>query len=151
MSTTSTAVEQQDIVFQQYKLAVEMATGLSARRQAANNFFIGLVSGFGALYSLLDKSGRSTSQPTGDPVLLILPICLCIVWWLTIRSYRRINKTKWYVIYKLEEQLPKSPFKCEDEKLGKKRFMLTKYEQAIPLLVGSVFLLSALYHFLTGK
>jgi hypothetical protein len=73
------------------------------------------------------------------------------VWWLTIRSYRRINKTKWDVIYELEEQLPKSPFKSEDEKLGKKRFMLTKYEQAIPLLVGSVFLLSAIYHFLTGK
>jgi hypothetical protein len=67
MSTTSTAVEQQDIVFQQYKLAVEMATGLSARRQAANNFFIGLVSGFGALYSLLEKSGRSTKPAYGEP------------------------------------------------------------------------------------
>jgi hypothetical protein len=55
------------------------------------------------------------------------------------------------VIYELEEKLPEAPFKSEDKKLGRKRFMLTKYEQAIPLLVGSVFLLLAVYHFLTGK
>jgi hypothetical protein len=52
MSTSPVDADQQKLLFEQYKLAVEMANGISARRQAANKFFIGLVSGFGALHSL---------------------------------------------------------------------------------------------------
>src|SRR5262249_10171139 len=111
-SKSHVANDQQKLVFEQYKLAVEMAAGISARRQAANSFFIGLVSGFGILNSLLDK-------PKADlRALLILPICLCVVWWLTLYSYRRINKAKWEVIYELEEKLPKQPFTREDHLLN---------------------------------
>src|ERR1700730_10137955 len=54
------------IRFEQYKLAVEMAAGISARRQAANAFFIGLVSSLGAFYSLVDKAlPNSTGSARG--------------------------------------------------------------------------------------
>jgi hypothetical protein len=136
MSTFPVAPEQQNVLFEQYKLAVEMAAGISARRQAANSFFIGLVSGFGVLQSLLTASPR-------EQALLVLPICLSVVWWLTIYSYRRINIAKWKVIYQLEKSLPAAPFTSEDAELKSKAFILTKLELAIPVVVGLVFLLLA--------
>ena len=139
MSTPPVSTEQPKVLFEQYKLAVEMAAGISARRQSANTFFIGLVSGFGVVHSLLEKVAQS---------LLILPVCLCAVWWFTIYSYRRINKAKWKVIYELEKNLPVAPFTSEGKELGSKSFMLTKIELAIPLVVGLVFLLFASRAFL---
>jgi hypothetical protein len=142
MNTLPITTELAKVLFEQYKLAVEMASGISARRQAANNFFIGLVSGFGIVHSLLEKVEQS---------LLILPICLCAVWWFTIYSYRRINKAKWEVIYELEKNLPATPFTDEGEKLGSRSFMLTKLELTIPLVVGLVFLLFASRAFLEWR
>lgn len=142
MSTLPVATDEQKVLFEQYKLAVEMAAGISARRQTANSFFIGLVSGFGVVDSLLEKAAQS---------LLVLPICLCAVWWFKIYSYRRINKAKWNVIYKLEKNLPAKPFTDEGEELGSKSFMLTKLELAIPLVVGLVFLLFASRAFLEWR
>lgn len=137
------------ILFEQYKLAVEMAAGISARRQAANTFFIGLVSSLGAFDALV-------ANPTGSArghVLLILPICWCVIWWLTIQSYRRINIVKWEVIEELEASLPARPFTSEGEKLesisSQRRplrqgsFAFTKLEAVIPILVGFIFLLLA--------
>jgi len=141
MSTSPRAVEQQDLLFEQYKLAVEMAAGISARRQAANSFFIGLVSGFSVLDALLGRATPSTrTASTPKPTLLILPFLLCLLWWLTIYGYRRINKAKWVVIYELEKSLPEAPFTREREELGSKSFTLTKLELVIPLLLGLVFL-----------
>ncbi|HEV8136110.1 MAG TPA: hypothetical protein VGP85_15615 [Pyrinomonadaceae bacterium] len=139
MSAVPVATDQAKVLFEQYKLAVEMAAGISAKRQSANTFFIGLVSGFGVVHSLLEKTSQS---------LLILPICLCVVWWFSIYSYRRINKAKWKVIYELEKNFPAAPFTSEGEELGSKAFMLTKLELAIPIVVGLVFLLFALRAFL---
>ncbi len=158
MSTSPVTAEQRNVLFEQYKLAVEMAAGISARRQAANNFYISLVSGFGVLDSVLGKVAPSVTASTLE-LLLVLPICLCVLWWLTLRYYRRINRAKWNVIYKLEEKLPEKPFTKEKEELrrmskkeapGSKSekeapgsFMLTKVELAIPIVVGLVFLLLA--------
>jgi hypothetical protein len=148
MGTSFTAAEQKKLLFEQYKLAVEMATGISVRRQAANNFYIGLVSGFGVLHSLFEKFAPTFSQSPRERVLLILPICLCVVWWLTIYSHRRIDKVKWDVICELENKLPDTPFTSETKKLGSKSFNLTKTELAIPILVGLVFLLLIVSSFL---
>jgi hypothetical protein len=86
---------------------------MSAKRQDANKFYIAIVSGFGGLYSLLDKESSSFTQLAWECVLPILAVCWCLVWWLTIRGYRRINIAKWKVIEKLETKLPAAPFPRE--------------------------------------
>ena len=79
-------------------------------------------------------------------------ICLCVVWWLTIQSYRRINIAKWKVIEELEDKLPNAPgpftlegrkLKEERAKLKKGTFSVTRSEAVIPFLVCLVFLLLA--------
>lgn len=134
------------MLFEQYKLAVQMADKISGRRHAANNFFIGLLSGFGFLYSLLEKSPPSLLRDVWNHALPILATCLCALWWLSIKAYRRLNSAKWEVIAEMETKLPASPFASEWEKLGSGRSRhveLTKVEAAIPVLVGLLFLLLA--------
>jgi hypothetical protein len=53
------------LLFEQYKLAVEMAQGISDRRQTANSFYIALISAFGILSSVLEK-GPTSEVRHGD-------------------------------------------------------------------------------------
>ena len=97
--------------FDQYQLAVEMADRLSAKRLAANNFFIGLLSAFSAFDAWLDKVPSSDALSPRALIVAFLPVCVCIVWGMTIASHRRINKVKWDVIYDLEKGRPDHPLR----------------------------------------
>lgn len=80
-----------------YKLAVEMADRISARRTQANAFFLALQS---ALLALLGNKNFD------DPPIAAAGIILGIAWWLLLRSYRDLNKAKFDVILKMEKRLP---------------------------------------------
>jgi hypothetical protein len=139
-----------NVLFEQYKLAVEMADRMSAKREAANKFFVGLVSAFGGLYALLNDAPLLL-RTAWEYVLPMLAICWCVLWWFTIRHYRRLNQIKWKVIEEeLESNLPLKPFRSEDALLGKRRFGLTKLELIIPVIVGLVFVLLAARPFLNS-
>jgi len=130
--------------FGQYKLAVEMADRMSAKRHTSNKFFITLLSGFGAFYSLLDRLPPSLGRSIAQYVLPILPLSLCFLWRSTVLSYRKINKAKWDAIGQLEANLPSQPFTQEGTNLGPGgSFALTKLEKEIPVIIGLIFLLQA--------
>ena len=140
----SSNVENVQMRFDQYKLAVEMTDSISKKRQEANRFFIGVLSGFGAFYALLDRLSASSARSVGGYVLPVLPVCLCVLWRATIKSYRRINMAKWAAVYKMEADLPSAPFTWERDELGPGgSFALTKLEGTIPVIIGIVFLLLA--------
>lgn len=87
-----------------YKLAVEMADRISARRALASTFFLT------ALSSLLVVIGLATK----DEWAFALPgLLLALTWWLLLRSYRLLNRAKFRVIHKMEEGLPLRPFTDE--------------------------------------
>ena len=90
-------------LLEQYKLYVEMADRVSQRRQAANRFYISLLSGLGGLYLLLEKILHT--QPN-IIIWAILIIIISLLWWLTINSYRQLNSGKFKVIHEMEQQLP---------------------------------------------
>jgi hypothetical protein len=72
-SSADSPLPRVDVLLEQYKLALEAAARMSARRQDANNFYIAVISAFGALYSLLEKApgftrsvgGRRPADPSG--------------------------------------------------------------------------------------
>lgn len=102
--------EQEPAVLEQYKLYVEMADRISARRGLANNLFLSLNATFfvGAIHAF---SGDPYQGPT---VLLTagwLALCLeCLGWRRLIRSYAQLNAAKYMVIGAMEERLPASPY-----------------------------------------
>jgi hypothetical protein len=79
-----------------YKLAVEMADRISARRAVANSFFLTVNTGLAAL--LGSATFRWYVAAAG--------IVFAGTWWALLRSYREINSAKFQVILAMEERLP---------------------------------------------
>lgn len=123
--------------FEIYKLAVEMADKISARRTTANTFFLTLNS---AIILLYDK--------VNSVFLSLMGIILVLSWWLLLKSYRELNSAKFQVIQKMEDNLPASPFKDEWEILKRdpiegwrKRYSeLGQVERVVPFILGGIYL-----------
>jgi hypothetical protein len=135
----------QQIILEQYRLYVELADRVSARRSLANTFFLTLNTAIFAAIGLLWKN-----PPEGSPWLGVFPLAAlmlqCLVWFWIIRSYRQLNAGKWAVVGALEERLPASPWwRAEWTALGEGKdpsryWPLTHVEQWVPLLFASAYL-----------
>jgi hypothetical protein len=91
-------------VLEIYKLAVEMADRVSARRAVANAFFLTVNT------TLIAVVGLSTAKP--DSALRFIAVCtagiaVSVCWLLLLRVYRRLNAAKFAVINQIEtDHLP---------------------------------------------
>ena len=95
-----------------YKLAVEMADRVSARRGLANTFFLTANTGLAAL--LGDKTLRWYVAAAG--------IIFALAWWWLLQSYRGLNRAKFEVINAIEPELAVRLFCSESKRLeGMKR------------------------------
>lgn len=141
-------------LFDQYKLAVEMADRVSARRMQANTFFLAVNTGLLTVFASLAKD-RIISGLTGAlPIIALL--VLCFVWWRIVRSYRQVNSGKYAVILDLETLLPAAPYAAEWKALGEgkdpRRYLpLTHVENWVPRLFGLLYLLLLLAVLLGGQ
>ena len=79
-----------------YKLAVEMADRISARRAVANSFFLTINTGLAALLGSANLSWHVNAAG----------IVFSVTWWALLRSYRELNSAKFQVILAMEERLP---------------------------------------------
>ena len=86
--------------FDLYALAVEMADRISARRGAANGFFLTVNTGLVALVG-----GTNLRW-----YVAVAGIVFSGTWWMLLKSYRRLNAAKFMVILKMEERLPQKVF-----------------------------------------
>lgn len=117
-----------------YKLYVEKADAISARRQTANSFFLTLNT------TILGISGYLITSDTGAKLLLgVAGVLLCIFWFRLIRSYKQLNSAKFKVIHEMEKELPFSPYDAEwiliDSRQGRKSYLpFTTIEMAVPLV-----------------
>ena len=102
-------------VLEIYKLAVEMADRVSARRSVANNFYLTIHS---ALVAAL-----LVSAPDREPIVSVsgaiftcvaaTGIALALLWWCSLVGYRRLNRAKYKAINQIEEALPAKPISQE--------------------------------------
>lgn len=87
-----------------YKMAVEMADRVSARRGTSNSFFLSVQTAFVAALGL--TSADLTNSLWASTAIALAGIALSATWWLQLKSYRDLNRAKFEVINKIEEQLP---------------------------------------------
>lgn len=96
-------------MLEQYRLYVEMADRVSARRGLANSFFLTLNTG---IFTLIVAFGITPAD--GKTWWLAIPLVAilsqCFAWFYLVRSYRLLNSAKYQVVGALEERLPASPF-----------------------------------------
>lgn len=104
------------IVFELYRLSVEMADRTSARRAAANGYFLTLQTALAGAMAFL--AGSKSSSLSTDPWIIGIAatagIVVSLAWWLLLRSYRDLSAAKFKVIGAIErEHLPIEPFNDE--------------------------------------
>lgn len=134
-------------LFEQYKLYVEMADRVSARRMLANSFFVGVHTALIAAFTVLLK--ERILVPTALFILpLVAVLLMCFVWWRIVFSYRQLNSGKFKVIHAFEQLLPTAPYDAEWNSLGKGENPalykpLTHVENWVPLCFGLLYILLA--------
>jgi drug/metabolite transporter (DMT)-like permease len=134
-------------LLEQYKLYVEMADRVSARRSLTNTFFLTLNAAVFTLFGVFWQY-----RPQAGAGWLVFPVIglvgQCGSWYWLLRSYRQLNAAKYAVIGALETRLPTSMYwKAEWTALGEGRdpqryLPLTHLEQWIPLLFGAVYVIA---------
>jgi hypothetical protein len=134
-----------EILFEQYKLYVEMSNEISKRRHQTNSFYISLSSAIIALFSLITvKIGLNNTEFIS--ILPIFGLVTCSIWFTHIRSYKKLNSAKFKVINKIEKQLPCQGFSEEWDLLKKGSYKrLTDIERYVPIIMGILYLLILLY------
>ncbi|MFC1416528.1 RipA family octameric membrane protein [Streptacidiphilus cavernicola] len=132
-------------VLEQYKLCVEMADRVSARRNLTNTFFLTFNSA--VVTALAATSGAAWRHGSVGPLLAALVILLtqCLAWLVMMRSYRQLNGAKYTVINALELRLPARAFTGEWDALRAgtvwRRYLpLTYVEQSIPAIFAAAYL-----------
>lgn len=144
------AEKYQSAVLEQYKLCVEMADRISARRALANGFFLTLNTAVLTAVGVFWKDKPHVTAAFLIPPLVVL-LALCLAWFWLVRSYRQLNSGKYAVIGALEEKLPASPYwraewTASGEGMSKAKYWpLTHLEQWVP----AVFALTYICAYLT--
>jgi len=140
-----------DHILEQYKVYVEMADRVSARRNLANTFFLTLHTLIFGAASFVYEKGPKVQDRLLNILPLVVALALCYVWWRLLRSYRQLNSAKFQVIGEYERKLPSSPFWTAEwiEGLGegKKPELyqpLTSIEYWIPVLFAILYILATL-------
>lgn len=147
--------QSEQALVEQYKLYVEMADRISARRADTNKFFISLLTALLVILSIVvEKNILSNIQGFVFIAIAIIGVALCFVWIVNIRSYSQLNTGKFKVIHDMEKQLPYPCYDREWEILGKgadrrKYFQLTRIEQYVPLLLAIPYLLLFIFSLYT--
>ncbi|WP_435835435.1 RipA family octameric membrane protein [Streptomyces albidoflavus] len=131
---------QSQLILEQYKLCVEMADRVSARRGLTNSFFLTLnLAAVSVIASVVSK--LSSESGVFIPIVTLIIMCgECFVWFCTLRSYRLLNRAKYAVVEVLEERLPARAYSKGEwhafVRSGKHGIYvrLTTAEQIMPLL-----------------
>jgi len=94
-----------------------MADRTSARRAAANAFFVTIHAALVALLGFIRPISKGAAGGEIDRfgVLLIATagVILAATWWALLRSFRDLNRAKFAVIGEMETRLPAEPFNDE--------------------------------------
>ena len=97
-------------LLEQYKLYVQSAENVSARRVASSRYLLTLNAALVALYGV-QSAGFGQSYWTLLVPIVGIPVSL--LWYLIIKSHADLNRIKFDVIHEFEQRLPAEAYKYE--------------------------------------
>ncbi len=122
---------------EQYKVFVQSAENVSARRVSSGRYLVTANAALVALYGF---------QSAGSgPIYLMIPVAIVgiivsTLSYIIIKSHRDLNRVKFEVIRELEQHLPAGPYDYEWPKLGEGRSRayrpISLIELGIPIVFG---------------
>lgn len=126
----------QEHLLEQYKLFVHTSLDVTSKRLESNKFHLALNS---VVFGL---AGYMTTIEEYLVIVLLslVGVLISLVWLKNICAYRELNSAKFKVIHELEEHLPASLFKCEEEHYLRKYHGLTSTEKFYPLIFSVLYI-----------
>ena len=122
-------------LLEQYKLYVQSAENVSARRVQSSRYLLTLNAALVALYGL---QSAGFNQNYWTLLVPVIGIPVSLLWYLIIKSHADLNRIKFEVIHEFERHLPAVMYKYEWELAergqGKAYRAVTKIERWIPIL-----------------
>ena len=122
-------------LLEQYKLYVQSAENVSARRIASSRYLLTLNSALIALYGL---QSASFSQNYWALLIPILGLPVSLLWHQIIKSHKDLNAVKFKIIHEFEQRLSAAPYTYEwqlaGEGQGNAYRSVTGIERWIPLI-----------------
>lgn len=136
-------------LLEQYKLYVQSADNVSARRIASINYVLAINTAIIALYGVIVSTSGHTQLLIGVPTIGAI---VSILWFFIIKSHKDLNEIKFEVVIpELEQHLPAALYQYEWQMIKQRKSKLynpvTSIESRIPcafiLLHISLILVSA--------
>ena len=132
-------------LLEQYKVYVQSAENVSARRIASSNYMLTINAALVALYGL---QSASFGQGYWTLLIPIVGIPACWLWYSIIKSHADLNRIKFNLIHELEQHLPAALYEHEwglaEEGRGKAYRAVTTIERWIPILFGALHVVLAI-------
>lgn len=97
-------------LLEQYKLYVQSAENVSARRLASSHYLLTLNA---ALFTLYGFQSASFGQNYWTLLVPFAGFSVCLTWCSIIKSHADLNRVKFEIIHEFEEHLPAAMYKCE--------------------------------------
>jgi hypothetical protein len=99
-----------EIIFEQYKLYIEMADKVSSRRDVANTFFLTLNGLIVSMVPVIVEKGIEYQNKNFLWFPFVVLSLQLFVWWRLILSYKQLNGAKFQIVGLMEDQLPARPY-----------------------------------------
>ena len=124
-------------LLEQYKLYVQSAENVSARRVASSRYLLTLNSALVALYGV---QSVGFGQNYWSILIPVMGILVSVLWCEIIKSHADMNRIKFDVIHEIEEHLPAAMYRWEwqlaEEGKGKIYRSVTRIERWVPTIFG---------------
>jgi hypothetical protein len=132
------------LILDQYRLYVEMADRISARRITTMSFFLPSNTAFVGALAVLLREGTLANAREWALAPFGAAMIMCVAWWLMLLSYKRLNTSKYAVILDMERMLPLAPYAAEWRMLGEGRqrrdyLPITSIELLVPWVFCSIY------------
>ena len=122
-------------LLEQYKLYVQSAENVSARRVQSSRYLLTLNAALVALYGF---QSAGFGQNYWALVVPVVGIAVSLLWYLIIKSHADLNRVKFNVIHEFERHLPAAMYRYEwrlaEDGKGKSYRAVTAIEKWIPIL-----------------
>ena len=126
-------------LMEQYKLYVQSAENVSARRVQSSRYLLTLNAALVALYGF---QSAGFGQSYWALVVPVIGIPVSLLWYLIIKSHADLNRVKFEVIHEFERHLPAAMYKYEwrlaEDGRGRSYRAVTAIEKWIPVLFATL-------------
>ena len=123
-----------ECLLKQYEICVNMADKISERRGNANKFYSALLLAFLSAITAFITKNLYEYYPV-LLILLVLQITLCIIWIVSLNTYKNLNKAKFDVINEMENNLLVQAYTLEWKYFKKyQTITISRIEISIPIV-----------------